>query len=353
VLIGVAYAKTPIPSAVSQVAMQQSSVVYFSDGKSPIGTFGSTDRELLTDNQIPAVLRNAVLAAEDRHFYGEGGVSLTGTVRAVYNDLTGGSIQGGSTITQQFVRNYYANIGTQQTVSRKLKEIFVAMKLARQKSKAWILTQYLNTIYLGNGAYGVGAAAQQYFGKPAEHLTVAQAAVIAAIIQSPGYYPTPAGRQALIARWHYVINGMVAMGTLSPQRATATKFPKFTASQQLGKGWNGYNGYIMQAVQHELLFTYHFKPNQITGGGLRITTTFDKAKMDALYHAVRENEKLMKAGGRALPWYAHVGAVLERPDNGAIVAGRVPRRPGPGQGAGRGPGPARWRWTAASAATTP
>jgi membrane peptidoglycan carboxypeptidase len=320
ILIGVTYAETPIPSAVSQAALQQNSIVYFDDGKSQVGTFGSTDRQLLTSGQIPAVLRDAVLAAEDRQFYTEGGVSPTGTLRAAYNDFTGGSIQGGSTITQQFVRNYYANIGTQQTISRKLKEIFVSMKLARQKSKAWILTQYLNTIYLGNGAYGVGAASQLYFGIPASNLSVAQAATLAAIIQSPGVYPTPAGHQALVARWHYVLNGMVTMGTLSPQQAAAQKFPKFAGNQQIGDGWSGYNGYIMQAVQNELLTTYHYTQSQINDGGLRIVTTFDKGKMNALYGAVDENKKLMKEGGRGLPWYAHIGAVLEQPGTGAIVA---------------------------------
>ncbi len=320
ILIGLAYAETPVPIDVSQAALHQNSIVYFSNGKSAVGTFGSTNRQLLTPSQIPAVLRNAVLAAEDRQFYAEGGVSPAGILRASYNDLVGGSIQGGSTITQQFVRNYYANIGTQQTVSRKLKEIFVSMKLARQKSKSWILTQYLNTIYLGNGAYGVGAAAQLYFGVPAAHLSVAQAAALAAIIQSPGVYPTPKGHQALVARWHYVLDGMVTMGNLAPQQAAKEKFPKFTHRQQLGDGWNGYNGYIMQAVQNELLDMYHYSRNQINNGGLRIVSTFDKAKMDALYSSVEQNEILMKEGGKALPWYAHVGAVLEQPGTGAIVA---------------------------------
>ncbi len=319
-LIGAAYAETPIPAAVSQAALQQNSIVYFSDGKSAVGTFGTTNRQLLTSNQIPAVLRNAVLAAEDRHFYTEGGVSPTGILRATFNDLTGGSIQGGSTITQQFVRNYYGDIGTRQTLSRKLKEVFVSMKLARQKSKSWILTQYLNTIYLGNGAYGAGAASHRYFGVPTSQLSVAQAAALAAIIQSPSLYPTPAGHQALIARWHYVLHGMVTMGTLSPQQAATQRFPRFSRSQQLGNGWNGYNGYIMQAIQNELLYTYHYKQSQIDNGGLRIVSTFDKAKMDALYRSVQENEQLMKEGGRALPWYAHVGAVLEQPSTGAIVA---------------------------------
>jgi len=322
ILIGVIYAQTPIPTAVSQAAQQQDSIVYFSNGKTVADTFGSTDRQLLTSSQIPAVLKNAVIAAEDRHFYSEGGVSPTGMIRATYTDLTGGSIQGGSTITQQFVRNYYENIGTAQTMSRKLTEIFVSMKLARRKSKSWILTQYLNTIYLGNGTYGAGAASQMYFGVPALKLSVAQAAALAAIIQSPGYYPTsaPGARQALERRWRYVLNGMVTMGTLTRQQAAAQKFPKLGDHQQLGIGPAAYDGYIRAAVYNELRSMYHYTDNQINNGGLRIVTTFDKAKMDALYRSVRENENLMTEGGEALPWYAHVGAVLEQPSDGAIVA---------------------------------
>ena len=133
-------------------------------------------------------------------------------MRAAYDNITGSgsSLQGGSTITQQFVRNYYANIGTQQTISRKIKEIFVAIKLARQKSKDWILTQYLNTIYFGDGAYGVEAAAETYFGKPAGQLNVAQDAMIAAMLNQRRA-PTRCRSTApqLVARWHYVLQGMV------------------------------------------------------------------------------------------------------------------------------------------------
>ena len=112
-----------------------------------------------------------MLAAEDRNFFNEGGISPTGIMRAAYEDAKGndGSLQGGSTITQEFVRQYYSGIGTQQTFSRKIKEIFVAMKVAKEKSKPWILTNYLNTIYLGDGAYGVEAAAQTYYGKNVYH----------------------------------------------------------------------------------------------------------------------------------------------------------------------------------------
>ena len=103
---------------------------------------------MLPYNEIPQNIINAVLAAEDRNFFNEGGISPTGIMRAAFDDITGsgGSLQGGSTITQQFVRNYYGGIGTQQTASRKFKEIFVAMKVAKEKSKQWILDNYLNTI---------------------------------------------------------------------------------------------------------------------------------------------------------------------------------------------------------------
>ena len=163
------YEQTPVPTAAMAATGFAQSVVYSSDG-TLIGRFGTTNRQMLTYNQLQQdqSLIDAVLAAEDRNFFNEGGISPTGIVRAAYEDVRGsdGSLQGGSTITQEFVRQYYAGIGTQQTLSRKIKEIFVAMKVAKEKSKQWILTNYLNTIYLGDGAYGVEAAAETYFGKP-------------------------------------------------------------------------------------------------------------------------------------------------------------------------------------------
>jgi membrane peptidoglycan carboxypeptidase len=323
--ISYAYAKTTVPTDVSQAAMQQQSTVYFSDGKTVIGTFGTTNRQLLQYNQIPAVMRDATLAAEDRSFYTEGGVSPRGIMRAAYENVfhgggSSGSLAGGSTITQEFVRNYYSNIGTQQTLTRKIKEIFVAVKVAKEKSKAWILTQYLNTIYLGQGAYGIGAAAETYFGEPASMLNVAQAAMIAAIIQSPSYYPTPAGQQALVTRWHYVLNGLVKMGDLTARQAAAEKFPQMISTQQQHNSGDVYDPYILNVVQNELEGVYKYTPAQIDNGGLRIVTTISKPMMDKLYSAVNQNEQQMATDGGALPWYALVGAELQNPQTGAIVA---------------------------------
>jgi membrane peptidoglycan carboxypeptidase len=345
--VAYAYSKTKIPS-IQTAVFQQKSSVYFSDNKTLVGQYGTTNRVLLNYNQIPPVLRDAVVAAEDKNFWHEGGISPTGIIRAAYYDLTssGGNLQGASTITQQLVRNYYNNIGTAQTFSRKIKEIFVAEKLAQAKSKQWILQQYLNTIYLGDngvsgdGAYGVAAAADVYFGLPANKIskiTPAQAAMIAAMIQSPGYYsPNPkAGLAygALVFRWHYVINAMVGMGTLSAQEAAHLKFP--TVVKPVNNTWSGYKGYIMQAVLYELQNTYHYSLSTINNGGLRVVTTFNKNLMTALYATVRNDEKVMRScqvpailssaavapACKGFPAkYVHVGAVLEQPGTGAILA---------------------------------
>ncbi|HLX47639.1 MAG TPA: transglycosylase domain-containing protein [Streptosporangiaceae bacterium] len=333
IIVGVAitvvidYNSTPIPTDVTALAMQQASTVYFNDGKTVVGTFGTTNRQVLSSSQIPSQLKYAVLAAEDRNFYNEGGVSFTGILRAAYEDTLGGgnTLQGGSTITQQFVRNYYDNIGTQQTIGRKLKEIYVSIKLAHVKSKDWILTQYLNTIYFGDGAYGVGAAAETFFGEPASKLNVSQDAMIAAMLNAPGQFdPTPgsAGYKPLVARWQYVLQGMVTMGKLTQAEASAQKFPKVVSSHSASSGWTGYNGYIMQDVLAELESTYHYSLSQIDNGGLHIVTTFSKPLMDALYHTVGQEERAMRAAGPGdgLPWFAHVGAVLEQPGTGAILA---------------------------------
>ena len=341
--VGIAYSKTPVPTDPQLSAIQAASTVYFSNNKTRVGQFGSVDRQMLLYSQIPPALRNAVVAAEDKNFWHEGGISPTGILRAAYYDLTssGGNLQGGSTITQQLVRNYYANIGTAQTISRKVKEIFVAEKLAQNTSKEQILKEYLNTVYFGGGAYGVGAAAQFYFGlSPSQinQITPAQAAMIAAMIQSPSYYsPHPnAGvpYRALVARWHYVINAMVGMGTLSPREAAKTKFP--TVVKPFNNNWGGYRGYIMQAVENELEQPpYNYTQDQLNTKGLHIVTTFSRSLMDSLYATVNQNRALMRAGtppalasgstvgcGQAgcLPKYVHIGAVLENPANGAILA---------------------------------
>ena len=327
IAVVVAYENTPVPTEAMAATGYAQTVVYSSNG-TLIGRFGTTNRQQLRYDQIPAKIIDAVLAAEDRHYWTEGGVSPTGIARAAIADLTGsnGSLQGGSTITQQFVRNYYQGIGTQQTVSRKLKEIFVSMKIAKEKSKQWILENYLNTIFLGDGAYGVEAAAQTYFDKPVSQLSWEQDAVIAALIQQPSTYPLPQYRPQLQARWSYVINGLVQMGDLTAQQAATMKFPKIADFVPQSFGSHVWDPYILNMVYNELTQVYGFSWSQIYDGGYVIRTTIDDAKMAALYQAVSQNEAQIDSGSPSFQSFMHVGAVLEDPATGAIQA----LYPGPG-----------------------
>jgi membrane peptidoglycan carboxypeptidase len=328
IAVVMAYEQTPVPTAAMAATGYSQSVVYSKSG-ALVGRFGTTNRKMLTREQIPQTMINAVLAAEDRNFYNEGGVSPTGIVRAAYSDVRGGdgSLQGGSTITQEFVRQYYSGIGTQQTLTRKIKEIFVAMKVAKEKSKDWILTNYLNTIYLGQGAYGIEAAAQTYYGRHVSQLSTAQAAVIAAIIQQPSNYPLPQYRAQLENRWRYVLNGMVQMGTLTAQQATTMKFPVPGSYVPQTVGSDVWDPYVLNMVWNELTDIYHLSTSQIYNGGYVIRTSVDDKKMAALYAAVRANLATINASGNPFhPTYMHVGAVLEDPATGAIQA----LYPGPG-----------------------
>ena len=153
---------------------------------------GTENRTIVPLSQVPESMRWAVLSTEDRNFYSEPGFSLTGTLRAALSDLTGGDTQGGSGITQQYVKNAY--LSSEQTITRKIKELAISVKLAREYSKDDILEFYLNTVYFGRGAYGIEAAAQTYFGVDGSKLTVAQSAVLAGLLQGaerlrPGQQP--------------------------------------------------------------------------------------------------------------------------------------------------------------------
>ena len=323
-----AYERTPIPTETSALATAAPSTVYFRNGHT-IGTFseGGLNRQILTSEQIPAVMNNAIIAAEDRHFYSEGGISVTGILRAAYEDIRGGSAeQGGSTLTEQFVKNYYTGFASadnsDKTANDKLRQALVAIKLAHTKSKSWILTQYLNTVYLGENAYGVGAAAQVYFGEQASQLTASQAAMLAAMANLPGYFQTDphagAPYTALVARWQYVITNMVRDGALTQAQASAQKFP--VVHLHFSPSLDGYKGYLMQMVQQELSVTYGFSQAQIDTAGMKIYTTFSQQDMFELNQAVSTDKAAMAADGQGLPAYAHVGAVLEDPTTGAIEA---------------------------------
>ena len=175
-------ARTTVPSA-NEVSTSEATIVYWSDGTSELGRLGEATRRSVALEDVPIEVQQAVLAAEDRTFYEHGGISPIGIGRAIWNNVTGESTQGGSTITQQYAKNAF--LTQERSWDRKVKEALLAIKLETVVSKDEILEDYLNTIYFGRGAYGIEAAAIAYFGVPASELTLEQGAVLAAIIKSP------------------------------------------------------------------------------------------------------------------------------------------------------------------------
>jgi membrane peptidoglycan carboxypeptidase len=333
---------TTIPAALAS-ANYQNTTVYYNDGKTVIGTIGETNRQDLSYAQIPTQLQDAVVAAEDKNFWTEGGISPTGILRAAIHDLTSGGndLNGGSTITQEFVRGYYGGVGTQQSASRKIKEIFIAQKLAGSKSKQWIMTNYLNLIYLGKNSYGVAAAAQTYFGKPVSELTVAQDAVLAGIIQQPSTYPLLANRAQLKARWTYVLQQMVADKYITQAQMDSMQFPKMRTDSgtTISKGAlytpatsDPWSPYVLDVVYNELTATGKGADNitqeQVETGGFKIVTTLSHSMEKELYKSVDANIAAIKATpGAVFPSYIRIGAELQNPNNGEIIA----MYPGPGQ----------------------
>ncbi|WP_245679563.1 transglycosylase domain-containing protein [Actinomadura hibisca] len=285
---GIAYVFTPVPSP-QQDAVEQGPTFLYSDGKSEIAKTG-TNREVVPLSQVPKGVRDAVIAAENRSFYQDPGVSVKGTARAFWTTVTGEQLQGGSTITQQMVRNYYGGIGKERSVTRKLKEIMVSLKVGREKSKDWILEQYLNTIFFGRDAYGVQAAAKAYYDKDVKQLTPAEGAYLAAAIQQPTNFAEPTGAHAAYAeqRWRAVVGNMVRDGAVSQAEATAMTFPK-PGKLKIQNVLRGQRGYMVNVAKKELIERRGYTEDEINRSGMKITTTFDKRLMKSLKDAVDNN----------------------------------------------------------------
>jgi membrane peptidoglycan carboxypeptidase len=317
--LGVAFAKVSIPQP-NDLAKAQASIIYYADGKTEMARVSEINREAVPLSQIPPHVRFALLAAEDRTFYQNNGVSPTGIGRALIVALKGGPTQGGSTITQQYVKNYF--LTQDKTISRKAKEFIISIKIDQEESKDTILANYLNTIYYGRGAYGIQTAARAYFGHDASKLTVAEGALLASVIRGPSYYDPALGASQKAnaeARVKYVLDGMVTEGWLTPQARAKATFPNTIAKVKIKKA--GTLGYITNEVRIELGSKLGLSSSAIDRGGLRIVTTIDKKAQDSAVRAVNQNmppEYLTVAANN--PAALHVGLTAIRPADGAIVA---------------------------------
>ncbi|RDI63085.1 membrane peptidoglycan carboxypeptidase [Nocardia pseudobrasiliensis] len=311
----VAYTTVSVPKP-GDLKTNQVATVLAADGNTVISKIvpPQGNRSDVTINDIPPHVRNAVIAAEDRSFYTNPGFSISGFARALRDNLLGReSAGGGSTITQQYVKN--AMVGNQHSLSRKMRELVISAKMARQWSKDDILTAYLNTIPFGRGTFGIDAASHAYFGKKVQDLTVQEGAVLAATIQQPyGLDPenNPKGAEA---RWNYVLNGMVEMGNLPAAERTKMVYPEVKPSGSNDSdpsSGNGPEGLIKRQVMKELSEA-GISDTQVNQEGLTITTTIDPTAQQAAVNAVKKNMD-------GEPDKLRTGVVSIDPKTGAVKA---------------------------------
>ncbi|MFF5444459.1 transglycosylase domain-containing protein [Streptomyces sp. NPDC012888] len=304
------YLLVDIPPA-NAAATAQSNVYLYADG-SQLARDGEVNRQNVGLAQVPRTVQEAVLAAEDRDFHSERAVDPTAMLRAAWNTATGKGVQSGSTITQQYVKNYY--LGQEQTLTRKAKEFFIAIKLGREKSKNYILEGYLNTSYFGRNAYGIQAAAQAYYGKDAGELTTTEGAYLATLLNSPSAFDVvthPQSRGRALARWNYVLDGMVKKKWLTPAERATALFPE-PQKVRPAAGLSGQRGYLVEAVKDYLATHRVLDEKTLAEGGYRITTTIDRRRQNAFTDAVDERlmsrldprthkaDRLVRAGGASI-----------------------------------------------------
>ncbi|WP_393058366.1 transglycosylase domain-containing protein [Streptomyces sp. LN549] len=321
VLIGgfiAGYQLVDIPPA-NASATAQSNVYLYKDG-SVIARDGDVNRENIKLAQVPRTVQHAVLAAEDRDFYSERAVDIKAMIRAGWNTLTGKGKQGGSTITQQYVKNYY--LGQEQTIVRKVKEFFIAIKLNREESKDQIFEGYLNTSYFGRNAYGIQAAAQAYYSKDIGDITTAEGAYLASLLNAPSAYDVvthPENEPAAVARWNYVLDGMVKEEWLDADERAALTFPE-PGPVKPANSLSGQRGYIVQAVEDYLVQNDILDEQTLATRGYRITTTLEKEKQDALIKAVDDNVISKTSKKNKTDRNVRVGGTSIDPATGRVLA---------------------------------
>ncbi len=301
----------PDPNADFQT---QTTNVYYSDGKHRIGTFATQDRENVTLDKVSEDMQAAVIAAEDRTFYSNRGIDIRGIIRAARNNAQSGAITGGgSTITQQYVKILY--LSQDQSYIRKVREAILSIKIHNQLSKQEILEGYLNTIYFGNGAYGVQVASRTYFDKPASKLDVQESAALATILNQPSFYDpySDSGKEQMMPRYEYVIDGMAKSGAISAEDADAAKgdLPTF-AKQKDSNRFKGPNGHLLRLVQQQMA-DLKFSDAELLGGGLKITTTIGYQKQKDAINAI---DTVRPPGLKKL----HTAIASVQPGTGAVKA---------------------------------
>ncbi|MFF6993455.1 transglycosylase domain-containing protein [Streptomyces sp. NPDC008313] len=325
----VLYLVVDVPEG-NAAAEKQSNVYKYSDG-SPLARTGTVNREIVDLSEVPKKVQLTFVAAENKSFYKDAGVDFKGTARGLLNTVSGKGKQGGSTITQQYVKNYY--LSQDQTVTRKLKELVISLKVDRQQSKDDILAGYINTSYYGRGAYGIQAAAQAYYQRDASKLTVRQGAYLAALLQAPSQYDwtaaTDTGRKLVKQRWNYVLDNMVEEGWLDSGERDGMTFPVPKAPKG-APGLEGQTGYMVEAANKALekqLVAQGTASDMedaealVEAGGWTITLNIDKKKQRLLEKAVKDRlTSKLDPKKRTVDGDVEAGAASVDPRTGKVLA---------------------------------
>ncbi|WP_406440100.1 penicillin-binding protein [Streptomyces sp. NBC_00631] len=322
------YMMVSVPEG-NALAQTQSNVYEYSDG-SLLARKGTVNREIVDLSKVPKEVQHTFVAAENKTFYNDNGIDLKGMARGLYNTARGRGTQGGSTITQQYVKNYY--LDQDQTVTRKLKELVISLKVDREKSKDYILAGYINTSYYGRGAYGIQAAAQAYYRVDAEKLNVQQGAYLAALLQAPSQYDWavagPIGKKLVKERWNYVLDNMVKQGWLDKSKRDSLTFP-VPKAPKAASGLEGQKGYLVELantqLENQLMksqgITRSEAEAQVVDQGWTITLNIDPKKQAKLEAAVK-SQLTSKLDGkkRKVDKNVQAGAVSVDPKTGKILA---------------------------------
>lgn len=306
----VAYKMTDIPEPHPETAMQ--STVFVDSHGDYLGRRGPVDRQEVPLSQVPRHVQEAVIAAENRSFRTDTGIAPTAIARAALAAVTGGAPQGGSTITQQYVKN--ALLSPEQTLSRKAREALIAVKLDRTRSKDEILEGYLNTVYFGRGAAGIQAAARNYFGVDAKALTISQAAALASIVNIPSYYEKagsdPEVTRTLMDRWEWVLDAMADSGAVTDAERSAARFPAFRFYPPGDP--DGQRQYLIDVASAEAAERLGITQDELARGGYTVRTTFDLTAQNAAAELVDDAE----LSGKDVQLHTSVVALV--PGDGAL-----------------------------------
>ncbi|BDR55340.1 penicillin-binding protein [Bombiscardovia apis] len=295
-------------------ALAQKTTVYFSDGTTPVGTFAEQNREIINCSVMPKYVGDSIVASENRSFYSDSGIDLKGIGRALLNNVTKGTRQGGSTITQQYAERYY--LGETTSYTGKLREAILSLKITQTEDKDTILCNYMNTIYLGRGAYGIQAAAQAYYGKDAKDLSMAESAMLAGIIPGPTIWDPAVNPKQAESRFHRVLSIMQEDGYITAKEQHDALMPQ-TIDYSPQNVYQGPNGYLLRMVRTELSSGKHspFTEDELDTGGYKIITTIDKDKQDLMNQVSSPTNP-----EKHLPEGLQVGGISVNPKDGSIIS---------------------------------